>query len=38
MEDTITYTEGDGMRLFYRNGIYYKYQIINQNEYTRETK
>jgi hypothetical protein len=38
MEDKITYTEGDGMRVFYKNGIYYKYQIINQNEYTRETK
>ena len=38
MREKITYTEGDGMRIIYKNGIYYKYQIINQNEYTRETK
>tara|TARA_B100000287_G_scaffold392046_1_gene404151 strand:- start:671 stop:787 length:117 start_codon:yes stop_codon:yes gene_type:complete len=38
MEDTITYTEGDGIKIFYKNGIYYKYQLTNQNEYKRETK
>ncbi len=38
MKDKITFTEGDGLRVFYINGIYYKYQIINQHEYTRETK
>jgi hypothetical protein len=38
MRDEITFTEGDGLRLFYKNGIYYKYQIINQHEHTREIK
>ena len=38
MEDKITYTEGDGMKIFYKNGIYYKYQIIDQHEYKRKIK
>jgi hypothetical protein len=38
MEEKITFTEGDGLKIFYKNGIYYKHQITNQYEYTRETK
>jgi hypothetical protein len=38
MKDKITFTEGDGLKIFYKNGIYYKHQITNQYEYTREIK
>jgi hypothetical protein len=28
-----TFTEGDGIRTFYKNGIYINYEIIQSNEH-----
>ncbi len=36
LKDTFSFTEGDGIKIFYKNGIYYKHQITNPHEYTRK--
>jgi len=36
--ENITFTEGDGIKVFYKNGIYYKHQITTNHEYKRKIK
>lgn len=36
--DKVTYVEGDGIRTYYKNGIYFKHKIIKLNEHTRKVK
>jgi len=38
MKNKITFTEGDGLKIFYKNGLYYKHQITNQYEHSRKIK
>jgi len=34
----VTYVDGDGIRTYYKNGLYIKHEIIKSNEHSREIK
>ena len=36
--EEVTYVDGDGIRTYYKNGLYIKHEIIKSNEYSREIK
>ncbi len=38
IDETVSYTTGDGIITYYKNGIYYKHNFIESNDNSRKTK